>query len=491
MIMRLTFPCCIPTLLFSLVIQILGSFVLWLFYLPFASEVQAAAPITPSGLDTQINLSPTPSAGQTQYDITGGTRPGGGTNLFHSFGDFNVPNNNIANFLNESGMATSNILGRVTGDNISTIFGTIQTTGFGHANLFLMNPAGFLFGPNAAINVGGMMAVTSADDMKLADGARLTAIPNTATDALLTASPVAAFGFVGSNPGAITIQGSRFTVSERQGISLVGGDIRVQSGTLDNGTVQPAQLASHGGQIYLASVASTGEVFMNSGGGQLPHLTMSGLPVLGNISLSQSTSIDSSGKIAGPIFILGGQLVMDASSIKAIALGNSGDATSTTGIPTTIAITADTVILRNGTQIMASTEGMTPAGDITFNVGRLKAQPGSDSVPLNEFQMTGNLIASDSRSVESNAGHAGTITIQGTKGPGSAANTISLDSSTISTRVFGGTAEINPSAITLTADSVNVQCGFGGRAIPDESGGHACDDFTGSGAGRRYCVQRE
>ena len=194
---------------------------------------------------------------------------------------------------------------------------------------------------------------------------------------------------------------------------------------------------------------------MNSGGGQLPHLTMSGLPVLGNISLSQSTSIDSSGKIAGPIFILGGQLVMDVLSRKALeALGNSGDATSTTGIPTTIAITADTVILRNGTQIMASTEGMTPAGDITFNVGRLKAQPGSDSVPLNEFQMTGNLIASDSRSVESNAGHAGTITIQGTKGPGSAANTISLDSSTISTRVFGGTAEINPSAITLTADSV-------------------------------------
>ena len=57
-------------------------------------------------------------------------------NLFHSFGNFGVPNNNIANFLNESGAATSNILGRVTGGNPSNIFGTIQTTGFGNANLF-------------------------------------------------------------------------------------------------------------------------------------------------------------------------------------------------------------------------------------------------------------------------------------------------------------------------------------------------------------------
>ena len=43
--------------------------------------------------------------------------------LFHSFGDFNVPNNNIANFLNNSGLATSNILGRVTGGNSLTSLG--------------------------------------------------------------------------------------------------------------------------------------------------------------------------------------------------------------------------------------------------------------------------------------------------------------------------------------------------------------------------------
>src|SRR5215510_3395469 len=136
------------------------------------SLVQAASPITPSGLNTQVNLSATPPIGKTQYDITGGTRPGGGVNLFHSFGDFNVPTNNIANFLNDSGLATSNILARVTGTNgnnptLSSIYGTIQTTGFGSANLFLMNPAGFLFGPNATVNVGGMVAFTSVDYLRL------------------------------------------------------------------------------------------------------------------------------------------------------------------------------------------------------------------------------------------------------------------------------------------------------------------------------------
>ena len=452
--MRRTFPYRMPTPLLSLVIQILGTFVLWLFYLPIASQAHAVAPITPSGLNTQINLLQTPPAGKTQYDITGGTRPGGGTNLFHGFGDFSIPADNIANFVNDSGLATSNILGRVTGGNISTISGSIHTTGFGHANLFLMNPAGFLFGPNASINVGGIMTFTSADYMKLTGGTRFNAISNAATDALLTTSPVAAFGFLSSNPGAITVQGSQFTVAEKTGISLVGGDITIQSGTLDDGTIQPARLIVPGGQTNLASVATTGEVSMSSGDGQPPHLTMDGLTTLGNISLLQGASIDSSGNIAGSIFILGGQLVMDASSIQAIAQGTFGDANSTTDIPTTIAITADTVVLSNGTHITASTEGKAPAGDITFNVGTLKAQPGSKSVPLNEFQLTGNLLASDSRSLESNAGYAGTITIQGLNGPGSAAKTISLDSSTISTRVFGGTAEIRPSAISLTADSV-------------------------------------
>jgi len=111
------------------------SWVSWLAWsmsisLTIGGALAQTPPITPSGLNTQVNLSATPPVAKVQYDITDGTRPGGGTNLFHSFGQFNVPTNNIANFLNETALPTSNILARVTGENISNIFGAIQTTGF-------------------------------------------------------------------------------------------------------------------------------------------------------------------------------------------------------------------------------------------------------------------------------------------------------------------------------------------------------------------------
>ena len=130
------------------------------------AHAQATSPITSSGLNTTVTTS------GNVHDITGGTRPGSGPNLFHSFGEFGVPTNNIANFLNDTGLPTSNILGRVTGGNPSNIFGTIQTTGFGSANLFLMNPAGIVFGPNASLNVGGSVSFTTADYLRLTDGAR-------------------------------------------------------------------------------------------------------------------------------------------------------------------------------------------------------------------------------------------------------------------------------------------------------------------------------
>ena len=72
---------------------------------PTRSEAQAPPPITSSGLHTQVSA-PITVPGGTQYTITGGTRPGAGPNLFHSFGQFGVPTANIANFLNETTLPT-------------------------------------------------------------------------------------------------------------------------------------------------------------------------------------------------------------------------------------------------------------------------------------------------------------------------------------------------------------------------------------------------
>ena len=122
-----------------------------------AQVTTAITPTTETG-----NLGTTVTTQGQTVQITGGTRPGDGTNLFHSFDQFNVGRADTAQFLNTTpSLLTSNILGRVTGGNPSNIFGTIQTTGFGNANLFLMNPAGIVFGPNATLNVGGSVAFTT------------------------------------------------------------------------------------------------------------------------------------------------------------------------------------------------------------------------------------------------------------------------------------------------------------------------------------------
>src|SRR5215831_2515272 len=326
------------------------------------SLVQAAAPITPSGLNTQVNVSATPPPGKVQYDITGGTRPGGGLNLYHSFGNFNVPTNNIANFLNSGSvnvngtvlppnLLTSNILGRINGGNPSSIFGMIQTNGpggFPTANLFLMNPNGFLFGPTATINVDGMVAFTTADYLRFADGALFNAVPNAAADALLSTAPVAAFGFLGSNPGAITVQGSQLSVTPGQSLSLVGGNITIQSGKLDDGTVQSAKLSAPGGQINLASVASPGEILTGTLA-QAPNINGQSFGALGAINISQQSVVDVSGNGGGTVLIRGGRFVIDDSTISANTTGPAvGPLLGPPGAGIDIQVTQDAVIQNAG-----------------------------------------------------------------------------------------------------------------------------------------------
>ncbi|WP_204101791.1 MULTISPECIES: filamentous hemagglutinin N-terminal domain-containing protein, partial [Spirulina sp. CCY15215] len=73
----------------------------------------------------------------------------------------------IANFL--SAPEIRNILSRVVGGNPSLINGLIQVTG-GNSNLFLMNPAGIVFGNNASLNVPGDFTATTATGIGFGDG---------------------------------------------------------------------------------------------------------------------------------------------------------------------------------------------------------------------------------------------------------------------------------------------------------------------------------
>jgi filamentous hemagglutinin family protein len=420
--------------------------------LPHTIHAQVTPPITASGLNTQVSKSP---ANSLQYDITAGTRAG--SNLFHSFGEFNVPTSHIANFFNDSGLATSNILGRVTGGNPSNIFGTLQTTGFGNANLFLMNPAGILFGPTASLNVGGSVSLTTADYLRLTDGATFKAVPGS-QDTSLSSAPVSAFGFLGSNPGAITVQGGQLTVSEGQDLSLIGGDITVQGGTFAQATVQPARLSAPGGQITLVSVGSPGQVSATGVENQPLEPFVNGFSRFGTISLSQGTTIDTSATKAGRIIIRGGQFIMDDASLKSITGNGHGMVTEGETASPAISITSETIALNNGTLITADTHGSAQAGDITFNVRTLTTEGDATNRlelnPNDPSTIAQNLVTSDSRSLASDAGSAGHITVQGVDGMGTAATSVTLKDTSLSTRIFGGSADSRPGAITLTTKSL-------------------------------------
>jgi len=314
--------------------------------------------ITSSGLNTHVSH----AAGQPNYDIIGGTRPGNGTNLFHSFGDFSVGTNHIANFRNDSGLATSNILGRVTGGNPSNIFGTIQTTGFGNANLFLMNPAGMVFGPNASLNVGGSVTFTTADYLKLTDGARFHAMPNVSADGLLSAAPVAAFGFLGSNPAAIMVQGGQLAVAEGKSLSLVGGDIKITSGTL----------TASGGQINLVSFVGRGESLVAPVGLTSAWKTRRGhIEIKGGTQPEDIARLDTSGAEGGAVVIRGGKLSLTRAEVitDAQAANQRGGAIV---IEATKSAIFDNVTLRTG-PVPLSDSHTIEGGPVLLNAPTVRA----------------------------------------------------------------------------------------------------------------------
>ena len=117
-----------------------------------------------------------------------------GNNLYHSFSEFNVGNGETARFTGPTNV--QNILGRVTGNNPSNIDGTISSSING-ANLFLMNPNGMFFGPNARIDIKGSFHATTADYIKLGEQDRFYADINQNTT-LSVAAPTA-FGFLDDN----------------------------------------------------------------------------------------------------------------------------------------------------------------------------------------------------------------------------------------------------------------------------------------------------
>ncbi len=178
-----------------------------------------------------------------QLNITGGTQAA--ANLYHSFQQFGLSQGQIANFIANPNI--QNILARVGGGNPSVINGLIQVTG-SNANLYLLNPAGIIFGSGASLNVPASFTATTANGIQLSNG---WFGMNTGIDAIkqLTGNPQA-FGLANSvtglpqtNPPAAIVNAGNLSVKEGQSITLVGGFV------INTGTI-----ASPSGKITIAAV---------------------------------------------------------------------------------------------------------------------------------------------------------------------------------------------------------------------------------------------
>ena len=123
-----------------------------------------------------------------------------GPNLFHSFAAFNIASDEAAVFTGPAQI--SNIIGRVTGGNLSSIDGLLKSEIAG-ADVYLINPAGVVFGPNASLNVGGSLHVSTADFLRLGDDGIFYA--EISEDSVLTVDSPSAFGFLSESPAGISV----------------------------------------------------------------------------------------------------------------------------------------------------------------------------------------------------------------------------------------------------------------------------------------------
>ncbi|MDM8524061.1 filamentous hemagglutinin N-terminal domain-containing protein [Desulfococcaceae bacterium HSG8] len=363
------------------------------------------------------------------YDIKAEYGQQAGTNLFHSFHRFNIHSDETATFSGPS--SVQNIISRVTGGDPSWIDGELRSDIAG-ADLYLLNPAGVMFGPGASLDLGGSFHVSTADYLRLGENERFYTTPH--ADDVLSADAPVAFGFLDGHVGQITYEGrgeiteqesednpAGIRVKEGRSISLIGGDIEITRGAYyetyetDEGgnliyeqetdelgdpayeietdadgeliydedgrplykldetgeyipiyvydedgnpipvmkTEHPGDVASLGGRINIASVASEGEV--------IP--TESDLKVTssekGDITIRDMASADVSGIRGGggSIFIRGGRFELADSRVTSYTWGDRDGGE--------IDIQADNSDVQNSI-IATGTEGIGKSGDIVL-----------------------------------------------------------------------------------------------------------------------------
>ncbi len=339
------------------------------------------------------------------YEISAEMGRQAGANLFHSFGKFSVETGGSATFSGPD--SVGNIIGRVTDGAVSSIDGILRSTVPG-ANLYLLNPAGMVFGPNAGLDLTGSFYASTADHLKLGEIDRFYAEP--VQGEFLSTAPPADFGFLGegsASASALVRVDGELSVPTGEKIGIEAGRIEIRGG-----------LQAGEGEVKL----SAGERIDLVGG-----------------------RIDVSGEGAGSIYIRGGELVVDGGALWAETEGDTDGGK--------VDIKARSADFTNGGSIYAESYGNGDAASVSIQASEGIFFSGSDS-----FGGTAGIRTGASGEEYEEAGDAGDIHIE--------ADRIHLDDGAVlEAASFGGGrgGDITLKALSVVGLSGTSERGSGSR----------------------------
>ncbi|MEZ4527807.1 MAG: filamentous hemagglutinin N-terminal domain-containing protein [Desulfobacterales bacterium] len=457
-------------------------FLVWIFFLPLSS----------ADVVTDGTVGPAQSLNGPDYRIPDSLGTAVGLNLFHSFQKFSVFTGESATFTGPDSI--ENVISRVTGGEISSIDGLLRSQ-VGTADFFFINPSGVVFGPNAQVDVPAAFHVSTADEIRFADGNVFSASnPNAST---LTAALPESFGYLTPQPASIVLNGTRLEFAPESKVSLTGGDVNI-SGTAD----QDAELVSEAGEIRITAM-----------GGQTGEVPVSGkanAAMKGKLTL-EAAALDASGNGGGHILIQTGEAETTNTGIGAnntgskdadggIDLVTNGNLTLTQetfiqsgalgeGDSGGVRIAADGFLhLKQGSEIAVYTQAEGKAGNLDIRAGNIQAEDstflsaalsgatgnaGNISIQTNDLILRGSndqLTGVLNQTRYGSFGDAGTVEIRA-DGLVEISNGAEISSSTFS-QGNAGSVKIRAGEIRIDTQGTDLFTGISCSAEP-ESGGNA------------------
>ncbi|MGI9419259.1 MAG: filamentous hemagglutinin N-terminal domain-containing protein [Geminicoccaceae bacterium] len=429
-------------------------------------------------MSTDGSVGAAQTLGGPNYDIDAelGTQAGG--NLFHSFQEFSIGTDESATFSGPG--SVDNIISRVTGGELSAVDGLLASTIPG-ASLWLFNPAGVVFGPNASLDVSGSFHVSTADEVRFADGGRFSAV-DPAGNGFSVAAPES-FGFLGSDPAGITIAGSQLAVGEGEILSVVGGDVDITGASLATAGGSLNVLAADGAADANVvtgdltgdadgAIAVSGSALASVGdGGGAVRIEGSAFVVDGGSSIISTNTGATDGDIGVGIDVETAEII-GASAIRTNALA-AGDGGS-------IDLRADRIRVADSSFVTSLSTSSGDGGDINVSGERITfestgvaissaqadGEGGAISVAADDLRLTGSSIATTTQAASSGQGGDVVIVVGSVDILAGGADGRSI----ISTASFGqGQAgDIDIRAGSVLADAENRVTG---AAIQSVSGG--------------------